>query len=190
MRCALVQVNHLAEYTCAICCSLVDAPLLTTCHHVFCTACLQDWFDQTKKEARTAAKCPTCSQALDPRHGAGELRLASPLAWRVLGRLRMKCPLLGPLGTPCGWRGEYSELTTHMTAADSHQAAGLSSESADTPGNKERRLAAAEALKAALTLPLPLPLTLTLTLTLILYPSSNPNPTLQRLVRGIPSPQP
>jgi len=143
------QVNHLAEYTCAICCNLVDAPLLTTCHHVFCTACLQDWFDQSKKEARSAAKCPTCSQALDPRNGAGELRLASPLAWRVLGRLRMKCPLLGPLGTPCGWRGEYSELTTHMTSAGSHQAAGLTSESADTPGNKERRLAAAEALKAA-----------------------------------------
>ena len=46
------QVNHLAEFTCAICCNLVDAPLLTTCHHVFCTACLQDWFDQSKKEAR------------------------------------------------------------------------------------------------------------------------------------------
>ena len=74
----------------------------------------QDWFDR-------ASKCPTCAKALDPRHGAGELRLASPLAWRVLGRLRMKCPLLGPLGAPCGWRGEYSELTTHMTAADSHQ---------------------------------------------------------------------
>ena len=143
------QVNHLAEFTCAICCNLVDAPLVTTCHHVFCTACLQDWFDQSKKEARSAARCPTCSEALDPRHGAGELRLASPLAWRVLGRLRMKCPLLGPLGAPCGWRGEYSELTAHMTAAGSHQAVGLASESADTPGNKERRLAAAEALKAA-----------------------------------------
>ena len=143
------QVNHLAEFTCAICCNLVDAPLLTTCHHVFCTACLQDWFDQSKKEARSAARCPTCSEALDPRNGAGELRLASPLAWRVLGRLRMKCPLLGPLGAPCGWRGEYSELTAHMTAAGSHQAAGLASESADTPGNKERRLAAAEALKTA-----------------------------------------
>ena len=31
------QENHLAEFTCAICCNLVDAPLLTTCHHVFCT---------------------------------------------------------------------------------------------------------------------------------------------------------
>ena len=39
--------------------------------------------------------CPTCSLELDPRHGAGELRLASPLAWRVLGRIKLRCPLEG-----------------------------------------------------------------------------------------------
>ena len=109
------QDAHLAEFTCTICLSLVDAPLLTACNHVFCTSCLQDWFERI-------TKCPTCSSPLDPRHGAGELRLASPLAWRVLGRLQMKCPLLGPHGAPCGWRGEYSELTAHMTSDASHQA--------------------------------------------------------------------
>ena len=39
--------------------------------HVFCQHCLEDWF-----EAKPS--CPTCSQELDPRHGAGELKLASP----------------------------------------------------------------------------------------------------------------
>ena len=68
------QENHLAEFTCAVCCNLVDAPLLTTCHHVFCTSCLQDWMDRM-------SKCPTCATVLDPRHGAGPLQQGSPLAW-------------------------------------------------------------------------------------------------------------
>ena len=49
------QEAHSAEFTCAVCCNLVDAPLLTRCHHVFCLSCLQDWFN-------TKPSCPTCSQ--------------------------------------------------------------------------------------------------------------------------------
>jgi len=148
MRRCPVQTNHLAEFTCAICCNLVDAPLLTACHHVFCTACLSDWFDHS------GGKCPTCTSELDPRHGAGELRLASPLAWRVLGRLQVKCPLLGPHGAPCGWRGEYSELTAHMTASSSHQApaaptGGSAAPFEDPALAKDKALKQAEALKQA-----------------------------------------
>ncbi len=105
------QEAHLAEFTCAVCFQLVDAPLLTTCHHVFCQTCLVDWM-------ATKPCCPTCSCELDPRHGAGELRLASPLAWRVVGRLRVRCSLPG-----CNWVGEYSEVTAHLTSSESHQAA-------------------------------------------------------------------
>ena len=101
-----------AEFTCAVCFQLVDAPLLTTCHHVFCMSCLQDWMSNKPS-------CPTCTRELDPRHGAGELRLGSPLAWRVLGRLRVRCPLHQQ---GCGWVGEYSELTSHMTSSETHQA--------------------------------------------------------------------
>ena len=136
------QENHAAEYTCAVCCALVEAPLLTTCHHIFCTACLQDWFN-------TKPSCPTCSRELDPRHGAGDLRLASPLAWRVLGRLRVHCPVSG-----CGWLGEYSELTDHLTSSSTHQggssdftAAATSGEGA--PSVEESRVQQAEALKTA-----------------------------------------
>ena len=141
------QDAHAAEFMCAICCNLVDAPLLTQCQHVFCTSCLQDWFDRI-------SKCPTCSTPLDPRHGAGELKLASPFAWRVLGRLQMKCPLLGPHGAPCGWRGEYSELTSHMTSSDSHQAPAPAAANGDVPmpdsqQTKDSALAQAEALKQA-----------------------------------------
>ena len=104
------QDGHVAEFICAVCCALVDAPLLTRCNHIFCMACLQKWIDEKPS-------CPTCSMELDPRHGAGELKLASPLAWRVLGRLRVSCPL-----DNCGWQGDYSELMSHMTSSTSHQA--------------------------------------------------------------------
>jgi len=99
----------MAEFTCAVCFNLVDAPLLTVCQHVFCTSCLQDWFD--KKPS-----CPTCSRELDPRHGAGELKLASPLAWRVLGRLKVRCCM-----PSCAWVGEYSEVSAHLTSSETHQ---------------------------------------------------------------------
>ena len=150
------QEAHSAEFTCSICFNLVDAPLLTQCQHVFCLACLQDWFE-------TKPACPTCSSELDPRHGAGELKLASPLAWRVLGRLRVRCSLPG-----CTWVGEYSEVTQHMMCSDSHLATGadVSMGGTPTPGAAQppapaaaaaaassdaesQRAAQAEALKAA-----------------------------------------
>lgn len=104
------QEGHYSEFTCAVCFNLVEGPLLTKCQHIFCTACLQDWFD-------TKPSCPSCTQELDPRHGAGELHLASPLAHRVLGRIRVKCSLPN-----CPWVGEYSEVTAHLTSSDSHLA--------------------------------------------------------------------
>ena len=131
------QENHAAEFTCAICCNLVEGPLLTVCHHVFCTACLQDWL-------ASKPSCPTCSLELDVRHGAGELRLASPLAWRVLGRLRVRCPVGG-----CGWVGEYSELRDHMTSSTTHQGVDASAGSKGSEGAAGRAAAEAEALKSA-----------------------------------------
>ena len=75
------QEGHYSEFTCSICFNLVEGPLLTTCQHIFCTACLQDWFE-------TKPSCPSCTQELDPRHGAGELHLASPLAHVVPAQRR------------------------------------------------------------------------------------------------------
>jgi hypothetical protein len=36
----------------------------------------------------------------------------------VLGRLKLRCPLEG-----CPWVGEYSELSAHMTSAQTHTGA-------------------------------------------------------------------
>ena len=47
------------------------------------------------------------------------LKTASPLAWRLLGRLRCRCPLYGQ---SCSWEGDYSELGPHLTSNDTHLA--------------------------------------------------------------------
>jgi len=136
------QEGHSAEFTCAICFNLVDAPLLTRCQHVFCLSCLQDWMN-------AKPTCPTCSTELDPRHGAGELKLASPLAYRVLGRLRVRCPLHKQ---GCQWVGDYSELTAHMTSSEAHQAAAPGMAAPDgAPAQKVANdaVAAAEAMNQA-----------------------------------------
>lgn len=135
------QEAHAQEFICAICFNLVDtSPLLTTCNHVFCSSCLQDWFDNKPC-------CPTCTQELDPRNGAGELRLASPIAYRVLGRLRVKCSL-----PECKWVGEYSEVSAHLMSAETHQtlpAAKAPALSASAPRPSAPAAPAAERTSAA-----------------------------------------
>ena len=41
-----------------------------------------------------------------------------PLAWRLLGRVQVRCPLHD--STSCGWRGDLSEVSAHLTNSESH----------------------------------------------------------------------
>ena len=68
--------------------------------------------------------CPTCQTHLDPPADVVDLKSAVPLAWRLLGRLRVKCPLHAP-PVACAWSGEYSELSGHLMASDAHRAGGV-----------------------------------------------------------------
>ena len=80
---------------------------------VFCPSCLTQWLEKRHS-------CPTCQTALDPPTDVADLKAAVPLAWRLLGRLRVKCPLHAP-PVACGWAGEYSELSGHLMASDAHR---------------------------------------------------------------------
>jgi DnaJ family protein C protein 7 len=82
-------------------------------HTVFCPSCLTQWLEKRHS-------CPTCQTALDPPTDVADLRAAVPLAWRLLGRLRVKCPLHAP-PVSCAWSGEYSELSGHLMASDAHR---------------------------------------------------------------------
>lgn len=57
-----------------------------SCSHVFCEACLAEWF-------RRAQRCPMCNRDLSSGACVAPLRAANPLAHRILLRIRVRCPL-------------------------------------------------------------------------------------------------
>merc|ERR1719498_2173127 len=61
-------------------------------------------------------RCPTCNAPLPP-DAVSTLKSASPLAWRLLGRVRVRCPLHA---SGCSWRGDLSEVSAHLTNSQSH----------------------------------------------------------------------
>lgn len=124
----LTNDELVSEFLCKICFQLVEHPAYTACTHVFCASCLSDWLNQNPS-------CPACKAPLGPRDVA-ELKAANPLAWRVLSRVQCRCPVQG-----CVWRGDYSELSSHLTNSESHTKSSLES------ATKTSILAEAEALK-------------------------------------------
>ena len=105
-----------SEFICKICFQLVEHPSYTQCTHVFCASCFNDWYMQTPR-------CPTCNKDLGMRE-VGELKHANPLAWRLLSRVQCKCPVEN-----CGWQGDYSELSSHLTNSESHTKASVAAAS-------------------------------------------------------------
>mmetsp|Transcript_3798 Transcript_3798/g.9846 ORF Transcript_3798/g.9846 Transcript_3798/m.9846 type:complete len:591 (-) Transcript_3798:217-1989(-) len=105
--------NHYQEFICVICTQLVESPVLTECQHVFCSGCCDQWIGAGARNQEQNHKCPTCSAKLQA--SPQPLSSASPLAWRVLGRIRVRCPL-----ARCSWRGEYSEVSSHLLNSESH----------------------------------------------------------------------
>ncbi len=126
----LSEKGHAEEFFCGICTELVDLQegVITSCHHVYCSPCLSEWLSRKKV-------CPLCQHDLG--HSPDQvqyLRQGAPLAWRVLSRVKLQCPL------GCGWEGDYSELQSHMLSASSHTAgeAGTSAARATAERLKEQ----------------------------------------------------
>ena len=126
----LTDESIVCEFTCKICCNLVEYghAVHTHCSHVFCESCLADWVARSSDpevlaeaamngEPARGPRCPTCNAGL-----AGEGKVAplqtQPLAWRLLGRVQVRCPLHD--STSCGWRGDLSEVSAHLTNSESH----------------------------------------------------------------------
>ena len=139
----LSDENHTAEFICAICQCLVEYPKLTPCSHTFCGACIDEWMKVGQMN------CPTCKT---PCTGASgqllPLKEASPLAHRILLRVRVRCPL-DEQG--CKWSGDYSELQDHLTNSSEHLGSSSSSSGPQRgPGDSTEAPSGAGANAAAL----------------------------------------
>ena len=147
------------EFQCKICTELVEYTQCahTRCGHVFCQSCLSNWMSRAGTDAEAHAeaamsgtnpligtRCPTCNAGIE-RNTVHDLKLASPLAWRLLGRVQVRCPTHA--STKCAWRGDLSEVSSHLTDSRSHgtRAAMMDDESGAEKGAKLPRTASMEA---------------------------------------------
>eukprot|EP00039_Didymoeca_costata_P005326 m.80545 g.80545 ORF g.80545 m.80545 type:complete len:586 (+) comp12766_c0_seq2:218-1975(+) len=127
------------ELMCAICLALPEGPVVTPCHHVFCAGCLDEWLNGVSTGANDS--CPACKTQIQTAHGGvSDLRVANPLAWRVLARIKVRCPL-NHLG--CSAVLEFSELQSHLKSSDEHRGVASSS-------NNDTKTSSAEANALAL----------------------------------------
>ena len=134
----------LSVFECPICQNLVEEPTVTACTHVFCCSCLDEWL-QSFKARSSEPRCPSCQTGLGSRDSHAPLRLANPLAWRILSRVQLKCPLSFS-GSKCSWVGDYSEVHSHLMKSDIHNADTLQRMPQQQGISKSKQYA--EALKA------------------------------------------
>lgn len=82
----------------------------STCSHVFCQVCLETWLKRSDK-------CPLCSQ--EQRTLPQSLQSSQPVAFRVLSRIHVKCPLQQH-HVRCSWKGDYGDLQAHLLSSTAH----------------------------------------------------------------------
>lgn len=106
----LSDERHYGAFLCAICTNLcgLDALVTTGCSHVFCKLCLETWL-------KRADKCPLCN--MEQRNKCPELQSTQPVAYRVLSRIQVHCPLQH---IHCPWKGDYGDLQAHLLSSTAH----------------------------------------------------------------------
>lgn len=73
------------ELKCAICLDVLEVPIqLSTCHHVFCQACILQWMNKCEK-------APTCPQDRRKIGSKSQLKAACSKIRSQLSQLRVKC---------------------------------------------------------------------------------------------------
>jgi DnaJ homolog subfamily C member 7 len=106
----LSDERHYGSFLCAICTNLpgLDALVTKHCGHVFCKLCWETWWKRSHK-------CPLCSQLQEQMPIM--LQSSQPVAFRILKRIHVKCPLQH---VTCNWTGEYGDLQSHLISSSAH----------------------------------------------------------------------
>ena len=142
----------------------LDALVTAPCSHCFCRTCLEDWIGRITNDENThfrqyddgespdAPRCPTCSHDLLYSHNVNtgskysttmigkhsitvqSLDTCQPLAFRILKKIKVKCPLHSRIG--CKWAGDYGDMKEHVLSKTAHagyDASHLSSSNKKAP---------------------------------------------------------
>jgi DnaJ family protein C protein 7 len=126
---------HTSEFVCAVCFQLPDISeaVVTNCAHCFCRGCLSDWFAAQGRgkegngdlsDTQTCA-CPSCKSVCRLSQ-VSTLKQGQPLAFRVFGKIKVRCPLHEQ---DCKWQGHLSEVQAHLTSSSEHISAATASTS-------------------------------------------------------------
>ena len=59
----LTNDNLIEEFVCPICSDMVEYPIVTSCSHLFCKNCLEEWL-AVQREKRICPKCNANLQVL------------------------------------------------------------------------------------------------------------------------------
>lgn len=100
--------RHTSEFICALCGQLasLDSYITKGCSHVFCKECCHsiDTF---------LTKCPRCKERIQGMGDLQSLDVANPLAYRILGKVRIACPYRHG-DDECDWVGNYADFAQHL----------------------------------------------------------------------------
>lgn len=101
----LSSERHYCEFECSACKRLtsMDSYVTLKCSHPICKSCCQRHKDNSLEH------CPSCRK---PVGKLVELCTSQPLAFRVLQRVKVACPLRKRHN--CSWAGDYKNLQTHV----------------------------------------------------------------------------
>jgi len=106
----LTSKEKVSQFTCKICNQLAKNAFVTSCcNDLYCNACLEDWLAETPH-------CSTCNRDLG-HDDVVDLKTANPPKFRILSQVQCQCPIDG-----CAWKGDYSELSSHLSSSESHTA--------------------------------------------------------------------
>lgn len=140
------------EFICRICLvHVVDCnPKLTTCSHLFCGDCMDQWFashqtNQTwAQRAQTAgsgrsAPCPVCKHQLHEGDSLFSVSSSgtpeSVMLWRMLSSLKVACINHSSIRSDgkCCWTGMYGSYKEHIRACTNEAIADISEPSSPKP---------------------------------------------------------
>ena len=97
-----------SEFVCMICHNIAADPVMTTCEHLFCYACIQKWARELDTDW---GKCPACYNALGLRRVDGNffnLDQFYPEERELYLGIIVTCQ-----SEKCGWKGPLQDLKAH-----------------------------------------------------------------------------